>query len=63
MIAWIVGSVGPGASPRPTIPSSVWILTNEAGRRLARPAGPDERLAHRTSHAIVSTLVICTEDG
>ena len=61
MIVWIVGSVGPGASPIPTIPSSVWIWTSSPDADCLVPPGQTNgsRIGVRT--AIVSTLVILTE--
>ena len=61
MIVWIVGSVGPGASPTPTSPSSVWIWTSSPDAECLVPPGQTSgsRMGVRT--AIVSTLVILTE--
>ena len=61
MIVWIVGSVGPGASPTPTSPSSVWIWTSRPDAECLVPPGQTSgsRIGVRT--AIVSTLVILTE--
>ena len=60
MIVRIVGSVGPGASPTPTMPSSVWISTSrpEAERRVPPGQTRGSRIGVRTG--IVSILVILT---
>ena len=50
MIVWIVGSVGPGASPSPTMPSSVWISTSspEADKRVPPGQTSGSRIGVRT---------------
>ena len=60
MIVRIVGSVGPGASPIPQIPSSVSTSTTspEAARRTPPGQVSGSRMDVRT--AVVVTLVICT---
>ena len=61
MIVLIVGNVGPGASPTPTTPSSVWISTRspEAERRVPPGQTRGSRIGVRTE--TVSMLVIFTE--
>ena len=61
MIVWIVGRVGPGASPTPTSPSSVWIWTSRPDAECLVPPGQTSgsRMGVRT--AIVSVLVILTD--
>jgi hypothetical protein len=63
MIVLIVGRVGPGASPTPTIPSSVWISTSrpEADCRVPPGQTRGSRIGVRT--ATVWMAVILTEDG
>ena len=58
--SWIVGSVGPGASPMPTMPSSVRISTirPEADSRMPPVHFSGSRMDVRT--AVVVTLVIRT---
>ena len=58
MIVWIVGSVGPGASPTPTRPSSVRISTMrpEADVRMPPVHFSGSRKGTRT--AVVCTLVM-----
>ena len=60
MIVLMVGSVGPGASPTPTIPSSVWISTSspEADSRVPPGQTRGSRIGVRT--ATVWMLVILT---
>src|SRR5688500_3481064 len=60
MIVRIVGSVGPGASPMPTIPASVsiWTSSPEADSRVPPGQTSGSRIGVRT--AVVSTLVILT---
>ena len=62
MIVRIVGRVGPGASPTPTTPSSVWISTTSPDADSRVPPGhlSGSRIGVRT--AVVWMLVILTED-
>ena len=63
MIVLIVGSVGPGASPIPTSPSSVWISTSRPEAECRVPPGhtSGSRIGVRTG--TVSILVILTGTG
>ena len=63
MIVWIVGSVGPGASPTPTIPSSVWIRTSRPDAECLVPPGHTNGSRMDVRTAIVSILAILTERG
>ena len=63
MIVLIVGSVGPGASPMPEMPSSVCTSTTSPEADWRTPPGhvSGSRMGVRT--AVVVTLVILTGDG